>query len=228
MNEKEKKPINIQISSRYDADIKSILDLLVPLEDFNVVAVEKDEAGTIIKATQLKPDVLIMDFHSQGMNSFELAPIIRSRASSTAIIILCEDEEVGIADFVLKNGISGIIYKNSNMELLVPGIRITYNGGYFFNSTIISEINKNVLVRKFPWQEINQKFTNFELTPAELGIITLIAKGNSDEQIARYFNYSEGTIKNYLTAIKKKTKMKNRTQIAVYSLICGLINFDQL
>jgi DNA-binding NarL/FixJ family response regulator len=76
------------------------------------------------------------------------------------------------------------------------------------------------------WLEYRTNYLQF--SPAERGIITDIAKGMTDREIAEDLHFSTGTVRNYISAIIRKTKLKTRSQIAVYSLTCGLINFDQV
>jgi DNA-binding NarL/FixJ family response regulator len=62
----------------------------------------------------------------------------------------------------------------------------------------------------------------------ERRIVTYIAEGLSDGEIAEYLHFSAGTIRNRLAAIKRRTKLKNRIQIVVFSLVYGLIKLDQV
>ncbi|WP_461247509.1 response regulator transcription factor, partial [Treponema sp. R6D11] len=65
------------------------------------------------------------------------------------------------------------------------------------------------------------------LSPVERCIISGIARGISNTEIARLINYSPGTVKNMVTAIKRKINLKTRAEIAVFSLVNGLISPEQ-
>jgi len=219
--------IDIFVTSTDDDDCKRILAILSNQNDFHIVGVEKDESGTIIKSARLKPDVLILDLHLPGMRGDELAPIIHRRSPSTAIIMLCDKDEVNYARLALKAGIAGFLLRETDTDKLVPVIKIVVSGGYYISASIIIRVFCAVtFADQFLRQKIEQNHTAF--SPAERGIITDIAQGFSDEEIAKHLNFSKGTIKNYVTSIKRKTKLKNRVQIVVYSLVYGLINFEQL
>ncbi|MDR1838003.1 MAG: response regulator transcription factor [Treponema sp.] len=219
--------IRIFVNSRYDEDRKRILDILSDQNDFRITGIEKDEAGTIIKSAQLKPDVLVLDLQPQGLGGEELAPIIHRRSPSTAIVMLCDKDEDDYAGLALKAGISGFLLKEYDTDKLVPVIKIVSSGGYYISASITIRVFSAVtFIHTFPGQITERRHTIF--SPAERGIVTDIAQGLSDEEIAKHLHFSTGTIKNCLTAIKRKTKLKNRVQIVVYSLIYGLISFEQL
>jgi len=223
-----KNEINIFVTSTDDEECKHILDILSEQNDFHIAGVEKDESGTIIKSERLKPDVLVLDLHSPALGGEELAPIIHRRSPETAIVMLCENDEENYAGLALKSGIAGFLLKEEDTDKLVPVIKIVFCGGYYVSAPIfIRVLNSITLMNGFQGRIMEQK-SGLTFSPAERGIILDIARGFKDVEIAKHLNYSAGTIKNIVMAIKRKTKLKNRVQIAVFSLVHGLISFEQL
>jgi len=221
--------ISILIASWHDEDRNRILTTLSCQNDFFITGIEKDESGTIIKSERLKPDVLVLDLQPEGLGGEKLAPIIHRRSPSTAIVMLCDKDEENYAGLALKAGISGFLLKEHDTDKLVPVIKIVSSGGYYISASITVRVfNAITFMHNFPWQTMGKKPRHLFFSPAERGIITYIAQGFSDEEIAKHLNFSTGTIKNYLTAIKRKTKLKNRVQIVVYSLVYGFISLEQM
>jgi len=221
--------IRIFVTSGHDEDCKHILAILSDQNDFLIAGVEKDESGTIIKSERLKPDVLVLDLQPPRMSGYEIAPIIHRRSPETAIVMLCGKDEENYAGLALKSGIAGFLLKEKDTDKLVPIIRIVFDGGYFISASIIIRVLSAVtFMNNFPGQIIQQKPNRQILSPTERGIVTDIAQGLSDEEIARHLHFSTGTIRNCVTAIKRKTKLRNRVQIVVYSLVYGIISLEQL
>jgi len=216
--------IRIFVSSGNDEDCKHILAILSDQNDFHIAGVEKDESGTIIKSERLKPDVLVLDLQPPKMSGEELAPIIRRRSPDTAIIMLCDKDEENYAGMALKAGISGFLLKGVDTDKLALVVKIVSSGGYYISASIIFRVFR---FHKQSPKQVQENHGLF-LSPTERGIITDIARGFSDEETAKHLNYSIGTIRNYLAAIKRKIKLKNRMQIVIFSLVHGIINIDQL
>ena len=218
--------INIFVASGNDEDCKHIVNILSDQNDFHIAGVEKDESGTIIKSEKLKPDVLVLDLQPPMMSGEELAPIIHRRSPETAIVMLCERDDDKYAGVALKAGISGFLLKNTDTDKLVPAVRIVSSGGYYISASIINSVFNAVMFQKQVPEQVQEEHSLF-FSPVERGIITDIASGLSDEEISNHLNYSIGTIRNCLTSIRRKTKLNNRVQIVIFSLVHGLINIDR-
>ena len=224
------KIINVLLSTENNEDKKLIFAAITTQNDIRIIGVEEDEAGTIIKSEQLKPDILIMNLQPPLIDGTVLAPIIHRRSPDTSIIMMCDRDENNYAGTALRAGISGFLLKKIDMNKLISIVRIVSMGGYYISPSIIKRAIDSIKV-------INQKNNNFidnqdnekylYLSPEERCIISEIARGFSDEEIAVRMNYSAGTVKNRITAIKRKTKLKNRIEIVIFSLVCGFIHLEK-
>jgi len=228
--------ISILIVSRYDEDQKLIHTALSKQNDFLITGIEKDETGAIIKTERLKPNILILDLQLSETNGLELVRILRRKSPTTAIIIFCDNDEKKqnrscsypieiYVSLALKAGISGFLIKETDIDILTYAVKLVFLGRCYISASITTRVFSMIThITQLPEQEENNTF----FSPAERGIITALANGLSDAEIAKILNYSEGTIKNCLSVIKRKHKFKNRIQIVVHSLIFGLIRLDQL
>jgi DNA-binding NarL/FixJ family response regulator len=219
--------IRILINSGQNENCNRILTILSAQNEFHIAGIEKDETGTIIKSERLQPDILILDIQPQGMGGEELAPIIHRRSPSTVIIMLSDRDDENYARLAIKAGISGYLLKEKDTDILASVVKIVFSGGYFISASIINRfINTTAITNQFSEQESGQNYTLF--SRAERSIVTDLAQGYSDTEIAKHLNFSKGTIKNYLVAIKNKLKLKNRIQIVVFALLFGLIRLENL
>jgi DNA-binding NarL/FixJ family response regulator len=174
--------------------------------------------------------VLILDLPFSGVSISDLAPIIHRRSPVTAIIVSCDMNKEKYGYTAFSAGVSGFLIKEADMDKLSSVVKIVSSGGYFFSTPIIIKVFNNFMsINQFPGlAQTDHKFNLHLLSPAEHSIVTLIAQGFQDEEIARYLNLSTGTIRNCITAIKRKTKLKNRIQIVIFSIFFGIISTEQL
>jgi DNA-binding NarL/FixJ family response regulator len=220
--------INILITANDNEDFKCIHNALNSQNDLNIIGVENDETNTIIKSERLKPDVLILDLKPSEIDGTELAPIIHRRSPSTGIIMMCDIDEDDYAGKAIRAGILGYLLRKADMNKILPAVKIVSLGGYFISASILLKaLNTIMLINRFPGQflEMKDKYPVFSST--ERNIVELIAQGFSDDEIADKLNLSAGTIRNYITVIKRKTKQKNRIQVVLFSLIHGLVSIEQ-
>jgi len=218
--------IRILINSVQSEDCNRILTILSAQNDFLIAGIEKDESGTIIKSERLQPDILILDIQSQGIGGEKLAPIIHRRSPSTAIIMLSDKDDENYARLALKSGILGYMLKDKDTDILASVVKIVFSGGYYISASIINRFFSITAFNSQTEQKAGFKKTLF--SPAEHSIVTDLAQGYSDTEIAKHLNFSKGTIKNYIVAIKRKINLKNRIQIVVFSLLSGFVSLEHL
>jgi DNA-binding NarL/FixJ family response regulator len=218
--------IRILVASRHKETRDYIFFSLMDSDNFRVVGIEKDEAGAIIKTECLKPDILVFDLYHSGMNGPELAKIVCRKSPSTAIVLICDKAEIDYASTALEAGISALLLKETDMNILDSVVKIVFSGKCYVSTSITTRAFSTAAeTGRFPGQ--SRYKTDLLYSPAEQVIVTGIANGFSDGEIAKYLNYSAGTVKNCLTSIKRKTKLKNRVQIVLFSLFYGLISLEQ-
>ena len=218
---------SILITANDNEDFKCIHNALNSQNDLNIIGVESDESNTIIKSERLKPDVLIFDLKPSGIDGVELAPIIHRRSPSTGIIMMCDIDENDYAGKALRAGILGYLLRKADMNKILPAVKIVSLGGYYFSASILLKaLNTIMLMKRFPGQflEINDSYPAFSST--ERNIVEYIVQGFSDDEIAFLLNLSAGTVRNYITVIKRKTKQKNRIQAVLFSIIHGLVSME--
>jgi len=215
--------ISITIASKHKDDCKTINTLLAGQEDFKIASIGADGFHAVRSSMTLKPDIIIMDYDLEAVNSPDLAPVIKRYSPSTALIALCPDKECGVVDKALKAGISGFLLWKKDLEKLASAIRSVYYGGWY-----ISELGKNQLLTKLGLINPAIPFPRHLLTITENNIFNGIILGQDDKEIAENLNMSPGALRNCVNKAKKKTKLHNRTQIAVYALLSGMINFTKV
>jgi DNA-binding NarL/FixJ family response regulator len=229
--------ISVLIVSSCNDDQNQVVAQLSNQNDFYVAGVVKDETDAIIKSAKIKPDVVILDLKRSGIDGTELAPIILRKSPSSKIILMCSDKEgEHYVCKAQKAGISGYIIKKTDIGRLELIIKMVHSGGLYYNSSVIKRVfNAVLLMEYFPGQfGHNLEFGEMligdcpSFSSTERSIAICLARGYQDKEIAEYLHLHVGSIRNCMTSIRHKTKLKSRVLIIIFFLKYGIINFDDL
>jgi len=219
--------ISLLIASRHEDDQQQILTALSGQINYNTAGIANDETGVIIKTEILKPDILILDWQLSETSGHKLIRIIHSRSPSTSIIIIYDNarkQEEDYSDLQVMTGISGFILKESDIDKLAYIIKIIIMGGCYISASITLKVfNMAALIKT-----ISNQDGHTSLSQLERSIIELLARGFNGAEIAEELNYSNGTINNCMTAIKRKMNRKNHVGIVTYSLASGIIRPEHI
>ena len=186
--------------------LKTILEVN---EDVDVVATGLDGRDAVLLYGEHKPDVLLMDIRMKNMDGLEAATEILHVYPEANILLLTtflDDEYIVKA---LRLGAKGYLLKQDYASIL-PALQAVNLGQTVFGKEIVSKIPD--LIRK----EEKFDYSSYGINEREQEIIRLIADGYSNREIAAELFLSEGTIRNYLSAILDKLQLRDRTQVAVF------------
>jgi DNA-binding NarL/FixJ family response regulator len=159
-------------------------------------------------------DVALMDVRMPVMDGVRATLEISARTRVKIIILTTfEDDEYVLK--AVKNGAKGYLLKNTPPGRLMDSIRLVHNGGTVMQDTVMDKIRSELSGDK------SGNLDGSMFTKREIEIMSLIAKGLSNKEIADKLFISEGTAKNHITSILNKTGLEHRTQIAIYYLNGG-------
>jgi len=184
--------------------------ILESAEDFEVVAMARDGIEALEKVKEFKPDLVILDIRMPNMNGVECTKMIKESNPSIIVLMLTtfNDEEY-IVD-ALKHGASGYLLKDITKEKLIQTVRDAYNGELIMPSKVALKLAQRVS------KENNELKDEFDFTSREREIAILLAQGFTNKQIATTLSFSEGTVKNTVSAIYSKIDICDRTTAALY------------
>jgi NarL family two-component system response regulator LiaR len=189
--------------------------LLALQEDIEVVGEAANGLEAVEQTSHLLPDVVLMDLIMPQVDGIEATRRIRTVSPSTQIIVLTsfgEDDKVFAA---IKAGALSYLLKNVSPNDLVKAVQAAYRG----ETQLHPEIAKKLM------DELSlgpRRQTPEELTERELEVLRLIARGQSNREIARELIISEKTVKTHVSNILSKLHLADRTQAAIYALREGL------
>jgi len=215
--------IRITIASGRDGERAGIAALLAKHDDFVIASMAKDNFDLITAAINLKPNVIVMDSWLENSSSLKLVSGIRRNSPASALIMLCSPKEKLAVNRVLKAGVSGYLLRQQDYACLPMAVRCVSGGGLYISETARRQNTNDVSM-----DNIVPRVTKpAGLTFTELQTLRGISLGRSDSEIAKDLNITAGTVRNCICQAKKKVGVRNRTQIVLYALSVGLMEWEE-
>jgi DNA-binding NarL/FixJ family response regulator len=191
---------------------------------FSVVGEAYDGAQAIELAAQLQPDVILMDIDMPVMDGITATQQIKSDHPAIRILALSAFDGDTQVMGMLAAGADGYCLKTIEWEQLIAVIQLIFQGGAYLDPRIAQKVSRmfkpSVVAQAIPTPELPQQQI---LSPRELEILKLIAKGNSNQEIANQLYLSLGTIKSYVRMLLNKLSVDDRVQAAALAIREGLI-----
>ena len=196
--------------------------------DIEVVAEAADGETAVALATELRPDVVLMDVTMPGGGGLAATRAIHDRLPGVDVIVLTihDDDEYVIE--LVNAGATGYLLKDVDPARLMDAIRRVKDGETFIAPNLVTKVFQQ-LQRRDEAKHASAAASQHgraggrePLTERELEILQLIVDGYSNKQIARSLYISEKTVKNHVTNLLRKLDLSDRTQAAVYAIRTGL------
>lgn len=176
-------------------------------------------ADAIRQAADIGRCVVLMDLSMPGMSGIEAMQRLAAAAPLArplALTVLADDQHVIEA---LLAGACGYVLKDAPIDQIVEGVRAANRG----ESVISPRIASRLVRRLREPNEVEVQLTGGELTPRELEVLELLARGVDNAEIARVLYLSQHTVKNHVSSILIKLQVENRIQAAVRAVRAGLV-----
>ena len=168
-----------------------------------------EEALAICRKTQ--PDVVVLDMRMPKQGGIETIKQLKQEFDSIKVLIFSNYASGEEATEAYRAGAAGFVVKDMPLDNLIEGIRCVYNGDQYVPPEIATRLSRQVLSH---------------LTKRELEVLSQVAKGRSNKEIAVELELVEGTVKVHLTNILSKLGVNDRTQAILTAMKRGLIHLD--
>ncbi len=188
---------------------QGLIAILGSESGIKVVGEAVDGLEAVTKAGAFSPDIVLMDIRMPGMDGVEATRVITNQYPKTRVIILSTfDYEEYILEGI-RAGAFGYVLKDSTSSDLVRTIQRVHGGERFIQSAVAGKVLFEIA--RPSTQSPDPSMTN-SLTEREVAVITRLARGLSNREVASELNLSEGTVKNYVSGILAKLRVSNRVQ----------------
>jgi two-component system, NarL family, response regulator LiaR len=189
--------------------------------DMRVVGEAGDADAAITLASDLRPDVVIMDINLPTRNGIEVTRRILADNPSLRVIALSMYHDDDLIAAMIQAGARGYVLKDAHAAELLQAIRLVAAGGAAIDPAVAPQVLD--LYRKMTTEGA---VVGSDLTDRDREIVRLLAAGLSNRDIGASLGLSEQTIKNILSGIYRKLGVTNRTEAVAVAVSHGLIEAD--
>lgn len=197
--------------------------LLETQPDIQVVAEASDGKQVVQLAGECRPDVVIMDIAMPDVDGFEATRQIRRMLPATYVLALTMHEGDEYFFKMLEAGAAGYVLKRAAANDLIDAVRAVARGELVLNSSVVKKLVADYVLRTQS-SEREAHSTEGNVTPREHQVLTLIADGLTNREIADKLGVSLSTVQTHYAHLVEKLNLRNRAELVRYALRHGLID----
>lgn len=196
--------------------------LFMAEEDMDIVGEAGSGEEALEAVRQLKPDVVLMDVAMPGISGVEATRQIKKIDPDVAVLALTMHEDEQYFFQMLDAGASGYVPKRAAPDDLISAIQVVYHGDVFIYPSLARLLVRDFLQRS----EAGTSSGVEELTPREREVLTYIAEGYTNQEIANALVISVKTVDRHRENIMHKLNLHNRVELVKYAIAKGLITVE--
>jgi len=217
--------IEVIICDDQDIVREGLKTILEADNEIQVIATAEDGEDLFRKIESSgTPDLVLMDLKMPIINGIQATRMLRSRHQKTKVLVLTTyDDDQWVVD-AIRAGASGYLLKDTPRIDLIDAVKGTVRGQTFVDPSIAGK----VLAMAAGTMPRPVESSAPDIRPRERQILLLIARGLSNADIAAELYLSEGTIRNYASALFNRIGVTDRTQAAIAALRYGIISLDDI
>lgn len=195
--------------------------LLASDPDIEIVGEGENGEDALALARELSPDVIVMDVTMPRMDGIEATRRIKEEMPDLAVLTVTIHEGPDYFFQMLQAGSSGYVPKRAAPDDLVHAIHVVAEGNVFLEPGIARDLVNDYLERA---QEGEERDSLDGLTPREREVLTHIADGETNRQVAEELSISVKTVERHCENIMHKLNLHSRTELVKYALRKNLIS----
>ncbi len=205
-------PIRVLLIEDHFLARMALRSVLSGHSDIAIVGEASEGAGGIELYKQTAPDVTVMDLRLPGVNGFDAIAAIRKINKNARIAVLSNYEGSEDIYRAIRNGAMAYLTKDASGEELVEAIMTVHRGMRY-----LPPIARDRLA---------ERTSLVDLTPREHEVLTCIARGLSNRDIAEQLRIAEKTVRIHVSSVLDKMGVRDRTQAAIYAIQRGLVHWE--
>jgi two-component system nitrate/nitrite response regulator NarL len=208
------RPISIVLADDHPVVLHGMASILRSQADMTLVALCDDGAAASKAIRKHEPDVAVLDIGMPGLNGLDVLASITADGHATKIVFLTAAASDGQILMAITRGAKGIMFKDMAPDSLVQCVRQVAAGQQWFPTDVVDAATERELGRRVESERLFQT-----LTLRERQVVVTLCEGQSNKQIARQLELTEGTVKIHLHNIFEKLGVTNRTALAALAIV---------
>lgn len=217
----ESKKIKVLIADDQRLVRDGIASLLGLDEELQVVGTAENGKEAVLLARQYRPDVCLLDIRMPVMDGIAALERIRAEGTSPYIVMLTTFDDREYVMRSIHSGAVGYLLKDLPSEDLIRAIKQVFRGAFLANGEVMNKLFGSLQLKADKGTELSRDATALEeynlLTGREKHILALVGAGCTNSEIADTLLLSEGTVKNYISAILTALGFRDRIQLALFA-----------
>lgn len=180
---------------------------------FEVLEPVSNGAEALELAAQFEPDVFVVDIRMKGMDGFQVTEALGCRHPCIRVLIASSNYEDEMVHRANRVGARGYVSKLDSMEEFVRAIQTIAEGGKYFGKSVADAVFKPSILDC--------------LTPREIEVLILIARGHSNKSIADQLNIGRRGVEAHRRNLRDKLNIRSPAELTIFCLKHGLINIEE-
>jgi DNA-binding NarL/FixJ family response regulator len=189
-------------------------------DDITVIGEAGDGAEAVEVVRSLRPDVCLMDIRMPKVDGLQATRMIKQEplTTKTNVVVVTTFDLDEYVYGALRAGASGFVLKNSGARLLTEAVRTAKNGDSLISPSITLRLLEHVNAHR-----VRDDTVAATLTSQELKVVTRVARGWTNGEVAADLHLSVSTVKTHLSRIQDKLVLRNRVEIAAWAWEHGIV-----
>jgi DNA-binding NarL/FixJ family response regulator len=210
------KRIRLVIADDHPVVRAGLQGMLASQPDFEIVGEATTGVEVVALTTALRPDVVLMDLRMAELDGVAATAHIRKQQPETPVLVLTTYDSDADILRAIEAGATGYVLKDTPRDQLFSAIRAVAQGQSALAPAVITRLLRHIHAQ-----------AEEALSTREIEVLTLVAHGASNKEVARGLHISEATVKSHLIHIFSKLGVADRTAAVMVALERGLLHLEQ-